>query len=293
MINQTNIKAYINFLHLKKYSAPATDDLKNRWATVPDNEIPAQLQGLYQHWGIDMATASVYEQSFLSTMQQQPPVMPYQQPQAYQQPQQQYQQPYNTPPPAQKSSKTPLIIGVAVVVLALAGFGVYKMINKDNGDSPASTTQDSTAVAAPEVKPVEQSAVAPSEVVPETPTVTSGDMNENDDANVATIENLLHAEESRNLSRILGNFSTDVQQYWDISYPTQSELTNRYSDVWRKSENGKHHNVRISKVSDNTYDMLADYQFFSVREGVTKAVKVQVRYVLDGDNKIIKTYGVK
>ena len=292
MITTNNIRAYINFLHLKKYSAPATEDLKNRWATVPDYELHSQLQGLYQHWGIDTATAAMYEQLFLSTAQQ-PPVMPAAQ-QTYGQPQQQpqYQQPL-APVSPQKSSKAPLIIGILVGVLALGGgLAYYLLSDKSHGDSRPMIASDTTAEVTPTPK-VEQSATAPIEEIPETPTVTSGDMDEHDGTNVAVIENLLHAEESRDMGSILRNFSTDAQQYWDISYPTQNELRTRYSDVWKKSENGKHNNIRIEKVSNNTYDMYADYQFFSVKEGVTKALAVHVRYVFDDEHKIIKTYGVK
>ncbi len=64
MINSTNIRGYINFLHLRKYNAPATEELQRRWAMLPDQEITAQLQGLYQHWGIDVLAGQQYEQEF-------------------------------------------------------------------------------------------------------------------------------------------------------------------------------------------------------------------------------------
>lgn len=290
MINPANIKEYINFLHLKKYSAPATEDLKSRWATVPASELNTQLQGLYQHWGIDVATASLYEQVFLSAQQQPPAPAAAPQPQYQQVPQ--YQQPqYNVVAPQRKSNKTPLYIGIVVLLAAIGGFVYYKMAN--NGTNAPYTATDTTTAAATPAQPVEQSAVAPAEVIPETATVASGDMDDNDGANVAVIENLLHAEESRDLGSIVEKFSPDAQQYWDISYPTQNELSTRYKDVWKKSENGKHRNIRIEKVSNNTYDMYADYEFFSVKEGITKALAVHVRYVFDDNNKIIKTFGVK
>lgn len=307
MINSSNIRSYINFLHLKKYSAPATEDLKNRWAAVPDPELPSQLQGLYQHWGIDAATAGVYEQQFLQ-QNTHPNPAPYPGP-SYNQPQSSYpQQPYPqqtpvssyTPPPASASgkSKAPLIIG-ALVLVAIAGGAAFFLAGNRNEDRTPDTvsTTDTTKPAA--AAPVAQSATAPE---PKTRVGVNTIYNEEDGTTTdsetdgeraAMIRNLISAEEDRNMSGILDAFATDMEQYWDIRFPTQAELVKRYNAVWGKSSDGKHNHIRIDKVSDNTYDLYADYEFYSNKDHISKAVNVHVRYVFDEDNKILKTYGVK
>lgn len=298
MINTSNIKAYINFLHLKKYSAPATEELKTRWASVPDMEIAGQLKGLYQHWGIDPATASLYEQVFLQSQQSQQAPPAYEQPYhppAYQQQPVQPQQQY-IPAPASKS-KTPLIIGLVVLLLAAAGAVVFLM-TKD-GRNPETANANTTIDSSPKAAPVtEQSAVEPHDTaIPATQTVYDEDnaTEADDDATVKieTIRSLISGEENRNMTDILNSFSPDMEQYWDISYPTQEELVKRYNSVWTKSGNGKHNHIRIDEVSHNTYDLYADYEFYSVKDQVSKALNVHVRYVFDDNGKIIKTYGVK
>lgn len=64
MIDQHNIAAYIQFLHQKKHNEPAADALVAQWTSLSDFEIIAQLQALYTHWGIDDATARLYERMF-------------------------------------------------------------------------------------------------------------------------------------------------------------------------------------------------------------------------------------
>lgn len=67
MISGENIQQYINFLHEKRYNAPANDELLDRWKSLNDFEIIQQLQGLYNFWEIDSMTAAMYERLFLQS----------------------------------------------------------------------------------------------------------------------------------------------------------------------------------------------------------------------------------
>lgn len=67
MISGENIQQYINFLHEKRYKAPAEEELLNRWKSLSDFEIIQQLQGLYNYWGIDAMTAAMYERLFIQS----------------------------------------------------------------------------------------------------------------------------------------------------------------------------------------------------------------------------------
>ncbi|PSK94030.1 hypothetical protein [Taibaiella chishuiensis] len=287
MINSTNIRGYINFLHFKKYSAPATEELQRRWAILSDAEIASQLQGLYQHWGIDTTTGLLYEQEFYQAVAPLSSATLQQPQQAQQQAPQPQQTPLPPPPaydyaaPQARSNKTVLYVGI-IVLLALAGAFAFYTTNK-KPDNTTTAQKPDTAKTAP--APVKQTATEPEEpVLAET---------ETDEVNKGVIHNLLKAEESKDIGAILDCFSPDMQQYWDINYPSQEELTRRYTSVWDKSADGKHQRVRLKKTGDNTYDMYADYEFFSIKDQVTKTVKAHVRYVFDKYNKIIKTYNVK
>lgn len=66
MINKSNIRNYVEFLHFKKYDIGPKEDLLDRWANLSDFEITKQLSGLYQHWEIAPDVAQKYEQAFLA-----------------------------------------------------------------------------------------------------------------------------------------------------------------------------------------------------------------------------------
>ena len=274
MINSTNIKGYINFQHIRKYNAPATEELQGRWAMLSDQEIADQLQGLYQHWGIDVLTGRNYEQEFYQAqippvVRPEPPVQ--EEPAAYD---------YATSKP--KSNKSTVYV-VVILLLSLAGaFLFYKMNKKETVQEPVQREI--------QARPAKQNNVPQSATEPVKPVLEE---TEQDEVNKGVISNLLQAEESKDMGAILNCFSPDMQQYWDINYPSQEELTKRYNSVWEKSADGKHLNVRVKKTAENTYDMLADYEFFSIKDQVSKTVKAHVRYVFDNNNKIVKTYNVK
>ena len=65
MINKSNIRNYIEFLHYKKYDIGPKEELLERWGDLSDFEITKQLSGLYQHWEIAPDVAQKYEQAFL------------------------------------------------------------------------------------------------------------------------------------------------------------------------------------------------------------------------------------
>lgn len=275
MINSTNIKGYINFLHIRKYNAPATEELQSRWAMLSDQQITEQLQGLYQHWGIDVLAGRNYEQEFYQA--QTPPVI------SQVPPVQVAPSAYDYTAAAPKSNKSTVYV-VVILLLSLAGaFLFYKMNKKETVQEPA---PKQTQARSEKQNSVPQSATEPAKpvVLEET---------EQDEVNKGVINTLLQAEASKDMGAILNCFSPDMQRYWDINYPSQEELTKRYNSVWEKSADGKHLNVRLKKTAENTYDMLADYEFFSIKDQVSKTVKAHVRYVFDNNNKIIKTYNVK
>lgn len=272
MINSTNIKGYINFLHLRKYNAPATEELQSRWAMLSDQEISAQLQGLYQHWGIDVPSGRNYEREFYQA--QLPPVVsatPADNPL------------YDYTAPKTKSNKSTIYV-VVILLLVLAGAYLFYTLNKKEAVQPV-------AEAPAKSRPAKQSNVPQTATEPAKPVVL--EETEQDEMNKGVINTLLQAEETKDMNAILNCFSPDMQQYWDINYPSEEELTRRYHSVWEKSAEGRHLNVRLKKTAENTYDMAADYEFFSIKDQVTKTVKAHVRYVFDNNNKIIKTYNVK
>jgi hypothetical protein len=293
MVTSGNVKEYINFLHLKKYSAPATEDLKNRWAALPSHEIPLQLKGLYLHWGIDEITAQQYEKSFLDFYNAQ---------KLYETP-----RPLNAPTfgsgtlaPQQeiyavknqsRNKKSGVVIGIVVGLILIAAFVGYRLLTKEDANvqptgniaqepSTGATHQQLQTAAEPAVQatPAPAPKISPEEQIRIRKNV---------------VRNLLQAEEARDMRGILSCFSPNIQQYWDAKNPTRAELERKYANTWRISSGNVNHDVTIVQVNDNTFDMYGRYEFYSHKDGLDKSINTHVRYVFDNNNKIIRTYGVK
>lgn len=75
VINKSNIRKYIDFLHFKKYDIGAKEELLSRWSDLSDFEIRTQLTGLYNHWNIDPLSAQRFEDTFIHSNKQALPLV--------------------------------------------------------------------------------------------------------------------------------------------------------------------------------------------------------------------------
>lgn len=295
MINRNNIVEFISFLYQKKFNQPAPQDLLDSWSGLNDNETTIHLNGLYRHWNLDAISSKNYEQEFLSRHQgtTHTPIFPtpapapgntnYQQP-GYPQnpaPQQQYMQP-PPPPPAQKKGGSGWIIGVLLAIIAAgAGYYIWNLNQKDTSAPPDVTATDNNIKKADTVQkaPVPVQAAKPEQT-------------EDDKKNARVIHDLLYAESGRSFDDIYKYFDPNLERYWGINYPTYDELKAEYEKTWTKTENNEHSNVRINKVSDNTYDVMSTYAYFSLKDQKQKRVDSKIRFVFNKENKIIRSYGL-
>lgn len=296
MINRNNIVEFISFLYQKKFNQPAPQDLLDSWSGLNDNETTIHLNGLYRHWNLDAISSKNYEQEFLNRTQgtMHTPIFPSAnpvtdntnyQPPAYPQnpaPQQQYAPPSPPPPSAPKKGGSGLIIGILLVIIAAgAGYYVWDLNRKDTSAPPEVTATDNN------IKKADTAQKAPVPVQAAKPEQT-----EDDKKNARVIHDLLYAESGRSFDDIYKYFDPNLERYWGINYPTYDELKAEYEKTWAKTENTEHSNVRINKVSDNTYDVMSTYSFFSLKDQKQKRVDSKIRFVFNKENKIIRSYGL-
>lgn len=293
MINRSNIVAYINFLYKRKFGQDADQELLDSWKDLNDSEVNIHLNGLYRHWNLDAISSKNYEQEFLGqSRSSHTPIMPAPPPASkieyptHSSPQ--AEQNYSNVPPApftqtQKSkSSTGVWLFAIVGLLLIGGLAYYFLeIDKQNtavpNDVKNTDTANTTPVAATPTAPI-QPAAPP--------------QNEDDRSNAREIQDLLAAEQSRNFEQIYQHFSPNMERYWDINYPTYDELQARYQRTWDITQNNEHSNVKVDKVSENTYDVSTTYSYYSIKDQKQKRVASKMRFVFDGDHKIIKTYGL-
>jgi hypothetical protein len=295
MINKQNIAAYIDFLHQQKYFSPAPQELKNNWSYVLENDIPQQLDNLYKHWNMSFSEVKSLEQTFLQNNTQSTYNNSFPNPQSFSQtnPQPNYNTTnLNTTPYLEtpKKRNVTTLVGVVVAIAILGAAVAYLSLKGDNDEvqnasfPPASTaTSTNTQPTPPAAAPTEATA---------TP-LSAADIEQEKTQREAAIRTLLNAEEERNWGGIAEVFAPKMQQYWDIKNPTEQQLMNRYKHSWEIMNEAQHKDIRITRIAQNTYDLYATFEYYSIKDDVYKSVPVHTRYVFNDSGKVIRTFGVK
>jgi len=289
MINGTNIAAYIAYLYRQKYAVEAPADVLASWAPLPDAEIPQHLQALYQHWGLDAAAAQAYEQAFLNSQKPAATVQDfYKTPQATPAippiPVYQAAPAATYPPPRRKSSFWKVV--AILLILTLLGAGAYfgwQVMQEKNTRSDNFTTQQTTT------EPVTTAPAA----VPEEPLVTDLPKDEADEVNIDIIHQLLAAEDQQDLTSVMRFYAPYMERYWDISYPTQEQLQQRYTDSWQNISDAHNTINNIRKVAPGTYDVNTSFNYFLISKQKARTTKSTLRFVFNDEHQITQVYKLK
>lgn len=282
MINRLNIVDYINFLYKKKYSQAAPQDLLESWSGLNDNETTIHLNGLYRHWNLDPISSKKFEEEFLNlgNAKAKTPIMP--SPELVAKQQTQTHQSHTSSNVVPKKGNNTWITILAIAVIGIGGYFIYDASNKETGAPPDVLATDSVHKQIAKTKQSPQKA----------PEVIKEPFSANDETNVAAIQDLLKAEESRSFDGLYQHFDPNLERYWDINYPTSDELKSRYERTWEITEANNHSDIRVNKVSENTYDVFSTYSYKSLKDQKQKTVNSKVRFVFNDQNRIIKTYGL-
>jgi S1-C subfamily serine protease len=114
-----------------------------------------------------------------------------------------------------------------------------------------------------------------------------------DEVYCAVIRGFVSAEDSRDFQRLYGYFSENLIRYWDISNPTYSDMLNHYQTVWSRVSQSRNIITDIRKITDRTFDLYTEYEYYDLRKQATISKSSRVRYHLDGSGKIDEVYGVR
>jgi hypothetical protein len=310
MITNLNIRGYINYLYLQRNGTSAPPELLDKWSKLPMQEIKIQLGNLYQSWQLSPEQSTRYENEFFNATQQSIQsgfsngVTEKAQEPTLQKVVQDIPKPNYNPPPSttnKSTSLTNILFILFGVGLLLAGYWYYKHFIQNNQNSVTQNTSEQNINAASEMQEpssnqtieVPEPSPATEENTNETEPATSENtpvieqQNQVLDNNSSTIKNLLAAEEGDDFENVYQYFSPNMEQYWDISYPTRSELEGKYNTTYTKTSNRKNAISSISKVSDNTYIVIGVYSYHGNNTGNDYQTQFSMKYVFDDNGKII------
>jgi S1-C subfamily serine protease len=109
----------------------------------------------------------------------------------------------------------------------------------------------------------------------------------------AAIRGFVAAEDSRDFDRMYRYFSDSLMRYWGIQNPTYDELLKQYRNAWSKTSRSRNIITAIRKITDRTFDLYTEYEYYDLRKQQTFSKSSRVRYHFDGSGKIDEVYGVE
>src|SRR5690606_17803327 len=143
----------------------------------------------------------------------------------------------------------------------ILGYQLYQNQQQNNATGNLPPTTDTNVIAtAPLPEPEPE------------PMVTSLPMDDTDELNAESIQQLLAAEDAQNLETILSFYAPYMERYWDINYPTQDQLIKRYEDSWQKIADARNEILDIRKMAPNTYDVDIRYSFYQISKETNKTL---------------------
>lgn len=285
MINASNILTYIKFLYQKKYEQVAPAQLLSQWRSVPEHQIQTELQKLYAHWEWSVSQGRKKEEEFIKLSAILAEAETVQQPQNI-------ETKLSEEKPKRKGNWlrwfSPLLL------LALA-YGIYTNYEGDKNDIDTQEKTSGTLLQEPAQEPplIEEPIIAMNDTIDQTEGVPNSTETTDDKLNKANIKNYIFAEDDRNLETLFGLLSPNIYKYYDLDYPTQNQLRNRYEHIWEITKDNTNYISEVKKVGERTYEVFGTYEYFGLKTEKTKMQDTHVRYEMDADNKIISVDVVK
>jgi hypothetical protein len=310
MINNLNIRGYINYLYLQRNGNNAPQELLQKWSNLSTEEIQLQLQNLYASWQLQFTESNEYEKNYIqaitATIPVPQPIVPTPPPNIVEPHQIQTHQTQEARPYISQKKSNNILLWILVFLLigGLLVFAISKIKNSNTtsvANTIAPTENNLPSVAPPIVeepiinfdsaKKATETAIAlpqPDNAASEEDFKGEGDETEiTDNQNKDAIQQLIEAEEQRDFEKIYSYYSPSMEKYWDIKYPTRNELQTKFSAIWGKTANPKHTNITIKKYANNSYIATGNYEYYGLISKSIKSVTFKTIYKFDENGKII------
>jgi len=286
MINASNILTYIKFLYQKKYEKVAPAQLLSQWRSVPEHQIQTELQKLYAHWEWSVSKGREKEEEFikLSEILLQKEVVK----------QEAVILEAAAPKETAKRKGGWLKWFSPLLLLALA-YGIYTNYEREDNVTNAQEKTNGTLLQEPAQEPtaIDVPIIEQSDIVDENEAPVAEAETMNDKLNKANIRSFIFAEDARDLEALYALLSPNIYKYYDLDYPTQNQLRNRYEHIWEITKDNTNYIDEIKKVDAGTYEVKGNYEYFGLKTAEIKRLATHLRYEMDNDNKIISVDVVK
>lgn len=280
MINSDNILAYVKYLYQKKYDQVAPAQLLSQWRNVAPHEIRNELHKLYEHWGWSNSESRKTEDDFLQIAELLKPTTV-------------------TEPEtiiiekevAVKSKRSRSIWAWIVPILLLGlSYSLYMNYQNDKKETlpePVEKTSGTLLEEAVIEDTAQELVIAPDPIDTLPDPADPNEITFDDKQSMANIKSFIFAEDDRNTSKMFSLLSPNIYKYYDLNYPTESQLTNRYEHIWSITESNTNYITEVKKVDERKYQVLGTYEYLGLNTQEQKSLSTNLIFETDENNKII------
>jgi hypothetical protein len=110
---------------------------------------------------------------------------------------------------------------------------------------------------------------------------------ETDKQNIITIRKKFVAEENEDFDAMYNCLSPSMTKYASTQNPSKEFLEQEYLKAWSKSSNRKYFDVKLTKLTSNTYRVKGKLSFYSIKDQLDKTVNFDARYIFDEQNLLL------
>lgn len=103
----------------------------------------------------------------------------------------------------------------------------------------------------------------------------------------AIIRTFLESEDSRDFERIKEFYSPNIIRYFNLSYPTLTELRDSYEKAWEVSLDSRNEIQSITKITSGVYQVNTIFSFYNKKANEWKKVNSTNEFKFDNNGKII------
>lgn len=106
------------------------------------------------------------------------------------------------------------------------------------------------------------------------------------------IISFLIAEDKRDLNTIEKYFASNIERYYDMTYPSFDELKERYEYIWSFTKNSKNEVLNIKKIDDYNFNLTTKFSYLNTRKNKKLSTESTIRFTFDGEGKVTKIYKI-
>lgn len=109
--------------------------------------------------------------------------------------------------------------------------------------------------------------------------------------NEKIINQLFNVDDMRDVDKIALLYSNNVQRFWHLKNPSKEQIIELYKTRWKKQVSSKNSIERVTKIDEDTYEVIINYRYISTKDNAPYNVKSTITLKFGVNGKIESVIG--